>query len=146
MALSIYTHDNPSSNMQQTHKYNSCAFSIGLSTKSFKDCLSQLPQIQGQYIDHIAGIADENIDVGYETSWGESPGAKISSKLKEFTRTGVNPQKQSSRICALLLFRMWARTTICTESFTMTVSLSKRKYITQYQINGLRYFLKMVQI
>lgn len=87
MALSIYTHDNPTSNMQQTHKYNSCAFSIGLSTKSFKDCLSQLPQIQGQYIDHIAGIADENIDVGYETSWGESPGAKIAGKLKEFTRT-----------------------------------------------------------
>lgn len=87
MSLSIYTHDEDSTNMKETHKYTSCAFEIGLSSRSFNGAVKYLPQIQGQRIMEIHGIADDAIEVGYSTGWGESPGAKAVASIKEFTRT-----------------------------------------------------------
>ena len=34
----------------------------------------------------IKGIADDAIELGYATEWGESPGAKAVASIKEFTR------------------------------------------------------------
>lgn len=87
MSLSIYTHDEDTTNMKNTHKYHSCAFEIGLSTKSFNGAVKQLPEIQGRRIMEIHGIADDAIELGYSTGWGESPGAKAVATIKEFTRS-----------------------------------------------------------
>lgn len=87
MSLSIYTHDNDSSDIKDTHKYSSCNFKIGISSKSLKRAVENLPLIQGQRITAINGVCDETIDVGYSTEWGESPGAKIADKLKGFTQS-----------------------------------------------------------
>lgn len=87
MGLSIYTHDQDSTNMSETHKAKSCSFKIGLSPKSYNGAIKQLPEIQGQRIIEIKGIADDAIELGYSTEWGESPGAKAVASIKEFTRT-----------------------------------------------------------
>ena len=87
MSLSIYTHDNDSSDIKDTHKYSSCNFKIGISSKSLKRAVENLPLIQGQRITAINGVCDETIDVGYSTEWGESPGAKAVATIKEFTRS-----------------------------------------------------------
>ena len=86
MGLSIYTHDQDSTNVSETHKAKSCSFKIGLSPKSYNGAIKQLPEIQGQRIIEIKGIADDAIELGYSTEWGESPGAKAVASLKEFTR------------------------------------------------------------
>lgn len=86
MGLSIYTHDQDSTNMSETHKAKSCSFKIGLSPKSYNGAIKQLPEIQGQRIIEIKGIADDAIELGYSTEWGESPGAKAVASIKEFTR------------------------------------------------------------
>lgn len=87
MGLSIYTHDQDSTNVSETHKAKSCSFKIGLSPKSYNGAIKQLPEIQGQRIMEIKGIADDAIELGYSTEWGESPGAKAVASIKEFTRT-----------------------------------------------------------
>lgn len=87
MGLSIYTHDQDSTNVSETHKAKSCSFKIGLSPKSYNGAIKQLPEIQGQRIIEIKGIADDAIELGYSTEWGESPGAKAVASIKEFTRT-----------------------------------------------------------
>lgn len=87
MGLSIYTHDQDSTDVSNTHKATSCAFKIGLSPKSYNGAIKQLPEIQGQRIMEIKGIADDAIELGYATEWGESPGAKAVASIKEFTRT-----------------------------------------------------------
>ena len=87
MGLSIYTHDQDSTNVSETHKATSCAFKIGLSTRSYNGAIKKLPEIQGQRIMEIKGIADDAIELGYSTEWGESPGAKAVASIKEFTRT-----------------------------------------------------------
>ena len=87
MGLSIYTHDQDSTDVSNTHKAKSCSFKIGLSTKSYNGAIKQLPEIQGQRIMEIKGIADDAIELGYSTEWGESPGAKAVASIKEFTRT-----------------------------------------------------------
>ena len=87
MGLSIYTHDQDSTDVSNTHKATSCAFKIGLSPKSYNGAIKQLPEIQGQRIIEIKGIADDAIELGYSTEWGESPGAKAVASIKEFTRT-----------------------------------------------------------
>ena len=87
MGLSIYTHDQDSTNVSETHKAKSCTFKIGLSPKSYNGAIKQLPEIQGQRIMEIKGIADDAIELGYSTEWGESPGAKAVASIKEFTRT-----------------------------------------------------------
>lgn len=86
MGLSIYTHDQDSTNVSETHKAKSCSFKIGLSPKSYNGAIKQLPEIQGQRIIEIKGIADDAIELGYSTEWGESPGAKAVASIKEFTR------------------------------------------------------------
>ena len=86
MGLSIYTHDQDSTNVSETHKAKSCSFKIGLSPKSYNGAIKQLPEIQGQRIMEIKGIADDAIELGYSTEWGESPGAKAVASIKEFTR------------------------------------------------------------
>lgn len=86
MGLSIYTHDQDSTNVSETHKAKSCSFKIGLSPKSYNGAIKQLPEIQGQRIIEIKGIADDAIELGYATEWGESPGAKAVASIKEFTR------------------------------------------------------------
>lgn len=86
MGLSIYTHDEDSTNVSETHKATSCAFKIGLSSKSYNGAIKRLPEIQGQRIMEIKGIADDAIELGYATEWGESPGAKAVASIKEFTR------------------------------------------------------------
>lgn|SRR5574344_133674 len=86
MGLSIYTHDQDSTNVSETHKAKSCTFKIGLSPKSYNGAIKQLPEIQGQRIIEIKGIADDAIELGYSTEWGESPGAKAVASIKEFTR------------------------------------------------------------
>ena len=86
MGLSIYTHDQDSTNVSETHKAKSCSFKIGLSPKSYNGAIKQLPEIQGQRIIEIKGIADDAIELGYSTEWGESPGAKVAASIKEFTR------------------------------------------------------------
>lgn len=86
MGLSIYTHDQDSTNVSETHKAKSCSFKIGLSPKSYNGAIKQLPEIQGQRIMEIKGIADDAIELGYATEWGESPGAKAVASIKEFTR------------------------------------------------------------
>lgn len=86
MGLSIYTHDQDSTNVSETHKAKSCTFKIGLSTRSYNGAIKQLPEIQGQRIIEIKGIADDAIELGYSTEWGESPGAKAVASIKEFTR------------------------------------------------------------
>ena len=86
MGLSIYTHDQDSTDVSNTHKAKSCAFKIGLSSKSYNGAIKQLPEIQGQRIMEIKGIADDAIELGYSTEWGESPGAKAVASIKEFTR------------------------------------------------------------
>lgn len=86
MGLSIYTHDQDSTNVSETHKAKSCSFKIGLSPKSYNGAIKQLPEIQGQRIIEIKGIADDAIELGYATEWGESPGAKVAASIKEFTR------------------------------------------------------------
>ena len=86
MGLSIYTHDQDSTDVSNTHKATSCAFKIGLSTRSYNGAIKQLPEIQGQRIIEIKGIADDAIELGYSTEWGESPGAKAVASIKEFTR------------------------------------------------------------
>ena len=86
MGLSIYTHDQDTTNVSETHKAKSCSFKIGLSTKSYNGAIKQLPEIQGQRIIEIKGIADDAIELGYSTEWGESPGAKVAASIKEFTR------------------------------------------------------------
>lgn len=86
MALSIYTHEEDTPNIKNSDKYGSCAFSIGFSTNSFKGAVEKMPLIQGERIMTINGVADETIEIGYSTEWGESPTAKVASKLKEFTR------------------------------------------------------------
>lgn len=86
MGLSIYTHDQDSTNVSETHKAKSCSFKIGLSPKSYNGAIKQLPEIQGQRIMEIKGIADDAIELGYATEWGESPGAKAVASFKEFTR------------------------------------------------------------
>lgn len=87
MGLSIYTHDQDSTNVSETHKAKSCSFKIGLSSKSYNGAIKRLPEIQGQRIMEIKGIADDAIELGYATEWGESPGAKAVASIKEFTRT-----------------------------------------------------------
>ena len=87
MGLSIYTHDQDSTDVSNTHKATSCAFKIGLSTRSYNGAIKRLPEIQGQRIMEIKGIADDAIELGYSTEWGESPGAKAVASIKEFTRT-----------------------------------------------------------
>lgn len=87
MGLSIYTHDQDSTDVSNTHKAKSCSFKIGLSPKSYNGAIKQLPEIQGQRIREIKGIADDAIELGYATEWGESPGAKAVASIKEFTRT-----------------------------------------------------------
>ena len=87
MGLSIYTHDQDSTDVSNTHKAKSCSFKIGLSPKSYNGAIKQLPEIQGQRIIEIKGIADDAIELGYSTEWGESPGAKAVASIKEFTRT-----------------------------------------------------------
>lgn len=87
MGLSIYTHDQDSTDVSNTHKAKSCSFKIGLSPKSYNGAIKQLPEIQGQRIMEIKGIADDAIELGYSTEWGESPGAKAVASIKEFTRT-----------------------------------------------------------
>ena len=87
MGLSIYTHDQDSTDVSNTHKAKSCSFKIGLSPKSYNGAIKQLPEIQGQRIIEIKGIADDAIELGYATEWGESPGAKAVASIKEFTRT-----------------------------------------------------------
>ena len=87
MGLSIYTHDQDSTDVSNTHKAKSCSFKIGLSPKSYNGAIKQLPEIQGQRIMEIKGIADDAIELGYATEWGESPGAKAVASIKEFTRT-----------------------------------------------------------
>ena len=87
MGLSIYTHDQDSTDVSNTHKATSCSFKIGLSPKSYNGAIKQLPEIQGQRIMEIKGIADDAIELGYSTEWGESPGAKAVASIKEFTRT-----------------------------------------------------------
>ena len=87
MSLSIYTHDNDTAIIDKTDKFTSCSFEIGLSTMSFQGAVKQLPEIQGRRIMSIHGVADDAIEVGYSTAWGESPGAKAVATLKEFTRT-----------------------------------------------------------
>lgn len=86
MSLSIYTHDQDSTNVSETHKAKSCSFKIGLSPKSYNGAIKQLPEIHGQRIIEIKGIADDAIELGYSTEWGESPGAKAVASIKEFTR------------------------------------------------------------
>lgn len=86
MGLSIYTHDQDSTDVSNTHKAKSCSFKIGLSPKSYNGAIKQLPEIQGQRIIEIKGIADDAIELGYSTEWGESPGAKAVASIKEFTR------------------------------------------------------------
>ena len=86
MGLSIYTHDQDSTDVSETHKAKSCTFKIGLSTRSYNGAIKQLPEIQGQRIIEIKGIADDAIELGYSTEWGESPGAKAVASIKEFTR------------------------------------------------------------
>lgn len=86
MGLSIYTHDQDSTNVSETHKAKSCSFKIGLSPKSYNGAIKQLPEIHGQRIIEIKGIADDAIELGYSTEWGESPGAKAVASIKEFTR------------------------------------------------------------
>ena len=86
MGLSIYTHDQDSTDVSETHKAKSCTFKIGLSTRSYNGAIKQLPEIQGQRIIEIKGIADDAIELGYSTEWGESPGAKVAASIKEFTR------------------------------------------------------------
>ena len=86
MGLSIYTHDQDSTDVSNTHKATSCAFKIGLSTRSYNGAVKKLPEIQGQRIMEIKGIADDAIELGYATEWGESPGAKAVASIKEFTR------------------------------------------------------------
>lgn len=86
MGLSIYTHDQDSTNVSETHKAKSCSFKIGLSPKSYNGAIKRLPEIQGQRIMEIKGIADDAIELGYSTEWGESPGAKAVASIKEFTR------------------------------------------------------------
>ena len=55
MGLSIYTHDQDSTNVSETHKAKSCSFKIGLSPKSYNGAIKQLPEIQGQRIIEIKG-------------------------------------------------------------------------------------------
>lgn len=86
MGLSIYQHDQDSTDVSTTHKATSCTFKIGLSTRSYNGALKNLPEIQGQRITEIKGIADDAIELGYSTEWGESPGAKAVASFKEFTR------------------------------------------------------------
>ena len=86
MGLSIYTHDQDSTDMSETHKAKSCTFKIGLSTRSYNGAVKKLPEIQGQRIMEIKGIADDAIELGYASEWGESPGAKAVASIKEFTR------------------------------------------------------------
>ena len=86
MGLSIYTHDQDSTNVSETHKAKSCSFKIGLSSKSYNGAIKRLPEIQGQRIMEIKGIADDAIELGYATEWGESPGAESVAAIKQFTR------------------------------------------------------------
>lgn len=87
MSLSIYTHDNDSADISDTDRFGSCQFGIGLSPQSFGPAVRNLPLIQGKRITKIFGVADETISIGYSTEWGDSPGAKLANKLKEFTRS-----------------------------------------------------------
>lgn len=83
MSLSIYNHDEDSSNFKNTPVYGSCSFSLRFSQNGLFN--SQFQSIHGKMINEIHGICDDVNSISYSVSWDDGPGAALASKIKEFS-------------------------------------------------------------
>lgn len=138
MGLSIYTHDQDSTDVSNTHKAKSCSFKIGLSPKSYNGAIKQLPEIQGQRIMEIKGIADDAIELGYATEWGESPGAKAVASIKEFTRTEAFKMFSGSVFNTNAATDKWTQI-IPKDSSSLSVAIKFRAYYKANFLNTNSY-------
>lgn len=82
MGLNIYVHDGQANSLTDTPVYRSCNFNIGIKTSSNMS----IPAIHNGFIRGITGIANDTSSIGYSIEWGNSSGAAITDKIKEFTR------------------------------------------------------------
>lgn len=85
MALSIYNHDEDSTDFRKTPVYGSCSFTL----KHYpgNKFLSGFKAIDGKRISEITGICDEVSSISYTTTWEDGPGATFVSKIKDFTQS-----------------------------------------------------------